>query len=93
MKPLAFRQFEFDRVFVTRVDLVDRLEEDAARDGDALRRLGDPVEGGLDVVRRQLGAIMEQHPLAQEEGVGLAVLRDLPAVRQIALRFGAGNRS
>ena len=49
----------------------------------ALRRLGDPVESGLYVVSGQLGAVAELHALAQEEGVGLAVLGDLPAVRQI----------
>ena len=46
---------------------LDRPEQDAARDADALRRLGDPVEGGLDVVRRQLGAVAELHPLAEEK--------------------------
>ena len=49
----------------------------------ALRRLGDPVEGGLYVISCQLGAVAELHALAQEEGVGLAVLGDLPAMRQI----------
>jgi hypothetical protein len=49
----------------------------------ALRRLGDPVESGLYVVSGQLGAVAELHALAQEEGIGLAVLSDLPAVRQI----------
>jgi len=49
----------------------------------ALRRLGDPVESGLYVVSGQLGAVAELHALAQEEGVGLAVLGDLPAMRQI----------
>src|SRR6516162_4041357 len=49
----------------------------------ALRRLGNPVESSLYVVSGQLGAVAELHALAQEEGVGLAVLGDLPAVRQI----------
>ena len=62
---------------------LDCLEQDAARDDDALRRLGDPVEGGLDVVRRQLGAVAELHPLAEEKGVSLGVLGDLPAMRQV----------
>ena len=62
---------------------LDRLEQHAARDADALRRLADAVEGGLHVVRGQLGAVVELHALAQEERVGLAVLGDLPAMRQI----------
>ncbi len=71
-------------VYLSRaLDLADRLEQDAARNGDAFRRLGDPVEGGLDVLRGQLGAVAELDALAQQEGVGLAVLGDLPAMRQI----------
>jgi hypothetical protein len=44
---------------------------------------GDPVEGCLHVLRRELGAVVELHLLAQHEGIGLAVLGDLPAVRQV----------
>ena len=78
-----FRQLEFDSVFVARVDLADRLEQYTARDADALRRLNDPVEGGLHVVSRQLGPVVKLNVFAQQEGVGLAVLGDLPAMRQI----------
>src|SRR5207247_704087 len=75
-------QFELHRVPVARVDLADRLEQDAARDADAFWRLGDAVEGGLDVLGRQLGAVMELDALAQKDGVGFAILRYLPAMRE-----------
>ncbi len=48
-----------------------------------VRRLGDAVERGLDVVRGQFRAVVELHALAQMERVGLAVLGDLPAMRQV----------
>src|SRR5262249_16940083 len=76
-------ELELDRVLVRRGDLADRAEQHAARNADALRRLADAVERRLDVLGRELCAVMERDTLAQEEGVGLAVLRDLPAVRQI----------
>ena len=77
------RQLEFDRVLVACVDLADRLEQYAARDADALRRFDDPVEGRLHVVSRQFGPVVKLNVIAQHEGVGLAVLGDLPAMRQI----------
>ena len=46
-------------------------------------RLGDAIEGGFHIFGGQLCAVVELHILAQEEGVGLAVLGDLPAMRQI----------
>jgi hypothetical protein len=67
------------------VMLLDRGEQGRARDRDALRRLGDAVEGGLDVLRGELGAVVELHALAQHEGVGLAVLGDLPAVGEVGM--------
>ena len=48
-----------------------------------VRRLPDAVERRLDVLRGQLGAVVELHALAQMEGIGLAVLGDLPAMRQV----------
>jgi hypothetical protein len=47
------------------------------------RWLADPIERRLDVLRGELGSVVEQHVLAQVEGVGLAVLGDLPAMRQV----------
>ena len=76
-------QLELDRVLVADVDLIHRGKQDRARDGDAGRRLGDAVVGGLHVVGGEVGAVVELHVLAQEEGVGLAVLGDLPAVGEI----------
>jgi hypothetical protein len=76
-------QLEFDRVLVADIDLADRAEQDRARDGDAGRWLGDAVVGGLHVLGRELRAVVELHVLAQEEGVGLAVLGDLPAVGEV----------
>src|SRR6516162_3642247 len=77
------RQFEFYSVFVTRIDLADRLKQDTARNADALRRFGDAIKGGLYILGRQLGAVVKLHALAQEKGVGFVVFGNLPAVRQI----------
>src|SRR5262249_25680946 len=77
------RQPELDGVLVAHDDLVHRGEQDRARNGDAGRRLDDAVVGCLDVVGGKLGAIVELHVLAQEEGIGLAVFGDLPAVGEI----------
>src|SRR6266851_7321951 len=70
-------------VYLSRVDLADRLEQDAARNADAGGGLGDAVVGGLHVLRGQLRAVVELHALAQMEGVGLAVRGNFPAMRQI----------
>ena len=78
-----FRQFEFHGVFVARVDLADRLEQNAARNADPRRRLGNAVEGSFDVLGGQLGSVVKQNFFAQEEGVRLSVLGDLPAMRQV----------
>jgi len=48
-----------------------------------LRRLADAIEGRLDVFGGEFGTVVELHPLAQHEGIGLAVLGDVPAVRQV----------
>ena len=48
------------------------------------RRVGDALEGGLDVGRGQRRAIVEFHALVQLEGVGEAVGRDGPALGEIA---------
>ena len=76
-------QLELDRMRVAHVDLAHRLEKDRARDGDACRWLGNPVVCGLHVVGGELGAVVKLHVFAQEEGIGLAVLGDLPAVGEI----------
>src|SRR3984893_15694211 len=76
-------QFEFDRIGVLRIDLGDRFEQDAAWDADALRRLGNAVEGRLHVVGGQFRAVVKLHPFAQEKRVGRTVLGDLPAVSQV----------
>ena len=70
-------------VLVGRVDLLDRGEQRRARDADAGRRLADAVEGRLHVGRREIRPVVELHALAQVERVGLAVLGDFPAMRQI----------
>src|SRR5205814_254186 len=66
-----------------RVDLADRPEQRRARDADASRRFRDAVEGRLYVSRGEIRAIVELDTLAQVKRVGLAVLRDFPAMRQI----------
>src|SRR6516165_7606549 len=77
------RQLEFDGVFVARVDLANRLEQDAARNADPGGGLGDAIVGGLHVLRGQLGAVVELHALAQMERVRPAIRGNLPAMRQI----------
>ena len=76
-------QLELHGVFVGRGDFRHRLEQHAARDRDPLRRLGDAVEGGFHIFGGQLGAVMELHALTQMKRVGLAVLGDFPAMRQV----------
>ena len=76
-------QLEFDGVLVRRVDLLDRGEQRGARDADAGRRLADAVVGRLHVGGGEVRPVVELHALAQVERVGLAVLGDFPAMRQI----------
>jgi hypothetical protein len=76
-------ELEDDRLLVRRLDLADRREQSRARDHHALRRLADSVVGRLHVLGRELRAVVELHALTQVEGVGLAVLGDFPAVRQV----------
>ena len=76
-------ELEDHRLLVGRLDFTHRREQSRARDHHALWRLADAVIGGLHVRRGEVRAVMELHALAQVEGVGLAVLRDLPAVRQV----------
>ena len=78
-----FGELEDHRLLVGRHDLAHRREQRTARDADAVGRLADAVVGGLDVLRREVGAVVERHALAQMEGVGLAVLGDLPAMGEI----------
>ena len=54
-----------------------------ARDADAGRRLADAVVGRLYVGGGEVRPVVELHALAQVERVGLAVLGDFPAMRQI----------
>src|SRR5882762_5744642 len=76
-------QLEFDSVLVARVDLADRPEQRGARDADAGRRFRDAVEGCFYVSRCEIRPVMELDTLAQVKRVGLAVLRNFPAMRQI----------
>ena len=76
-------ELEFNSIFVARLDLVDRLEQDAARNADASWRFGDPVERRLHVIGRQFRAVVKLHALAQKERVGRAVLGDSPTMCQV----------
>src|SRR5580700_3896002 len=76
-------QFEFDGVLVAGVDLADRPEQRSARDADAGRRFRDAVEGRFYVSRREIRPVVELDALAQVKRVGLGVLGDFPAMRQI----------
>ena len=70
-------------MLVARVDLADRPEQRSARDADAGRWFRDAVEGRFYVSRCEIRPVVELDTLAQVKRVGLAVLRDFPAMRQI----------
>src|SRR5215813_14142330 len=72
-----------DGVLVGHGDPADCPEQHAPRNADALGRFDDAVERRLHVFGGQFCAIMELHPLAQEECVGLGVLGYLPTMREI----------
>src|SRR3989441_11628730 len=55
----------------------------------AWRRGDDLVVGGLDVLRRQLAAVVELHAAPQREGVRAPVLGDRPGFGQVADHLGA----
>src|SRR6516165_11468588 len=76
-------QLELNGVLVARVDLADRPEQRSARDADAGRWFRDAVEGRFYVSRCEIRPVMELDALAQVKGVGLAVVGDFPAMRQI----------
>src|SRR5262249_33964166 len=62
-------ELELDGVLVAGVDLADGGEQRRARDADAGGRFADAIEGGLDVFRREWGAVVEGHALTQVERV------------------------
>jgi hypothetical protein len=82
--------FSIREVFVARVDLANRLEQDTARNAGPGGGLGDTIVRGLHVLRGQLGAVVELYALTQMERVGLAIRGNLLAMRQIGYnRLGA----
>src|SRR4029077_1783079 len=58
-------------------------EQRSARDADAGRWFRDAVEGRFYVSRCEIRPVVELDTLAEVKCVGLAVLRDFPAMRQI----------
>ena len=78
-------ELEDDRVGVGRLDLLDVLVLRLARGDHARRRIDDALVGGLDVLGGEVGAVVELDALAQLEGVGEAVLGDLPGLGEVAL--------
>ena len=83
------RQLEHDRVRIGHLDARDRAEEAGA---GALRGgVQHALDRILDVLGRQLAAVVELHAGAQLEGVGLPVGRDLVALGQVRHELhGAG---
>ena len=67
----------------THDDLADRGEQRRAGNDHALGRPRDAIEGGLDVLGGEVGAVVELHALAEVERVLLAVGRDLPLPGQV----------
>src|SRR5260370_30283412 len=76
-------QLECDSVVVAGVYLADRPEQRSARDADAGWWFRDAVEGRFYVSRCEIRPVVELDTLVQVKRVGLAVLRDFPAMRQI----------
>src|SRR4029077_3882463 len=68
---------------VRRVDPAADREQRGARDSDAGRWFRDAVEGRFYISRCEIRPVMELDALAQVKRVGLAVLGDFPAMRQI----------
>ena len=76
-------KLELDRIFVAHIDLGDRLEQNAAWNADAFRWPDDAIERRLHIICSEVRSVAELHPLPQKERIGLAVLGNLPAVREI----------
>src|SRR5258708_18493461 len=76
-------QLEFDGVLVTRVDLTDCPKQRRAGDSEAGWWFRNAVEGRFYVSRCEIRPVVELDTLAEVKCVGLAVLGDFPAMRQI----------
>ena len=76
-------ELELDGVGIADVDLAHGGEQRRSRAAETARRLDDALVGRLHVLGCQVGAVVEGHAFAQEEGVGLAVGGNLPTVRQV----------
>src|SRR5262249_21241837 len=76
-------ELELDGVGVTHVNLAHGRKQRCAGDAHALRRPDDAGIGGLDVLGRESGAVVEFHALTEKKRIGFAIWRDLPTVRQV----------
>jgi hypothetical protein len=76
-------QREFDGVGVADIDGTHRREQGGTRTTKTCGGPDEPRVGGLDVVRGQRRAIVEVHTFPEEKGVGLAIRRNLPTVREV----------
>ena len=89
VEEVALRVLEghLDRQRIDGLDLVDGGEELLLPVGAAFRRRA--VERELDHVGGERRAVVELHPVMEMEGVGQAVVRDVPGLGEIGLH-GAG---
>jgi len=75
-----------------RLDRVDIGDEALAHRDDALRWIADSVVRRLDVFGGERRAVVEFHVSVELEGVGLGIVRDGPALREVADDLGIVRR-
>src|SRR5215510_11524021 len=76
-------QLELDGMRVAHVDHFHSRKQRRTWTTKTLRRKDDAREGGVHIVSSEISPIVELHALAQEEGIGLAIRFNLPALRQV----------
>ena len=76
-------QLNLERVRVVHVDCAHGRKQRCAGAAETCRGPDDAGVGRLDIVGGQISTVVEFHPLAQEEGIGLAIGRNLPTVREV----------
>jgi hypothetical protein len=73
-----FAELKGDRVGIDDLDLADGREQRLPGHADALGGPDDARECGMHIFGREVGSVVEFHPLTQVKRVGLAVGGDVP---------------
>src|SRR5262245_1006934 len=68
---------------IAHVDRFHRRKQGCPWTAKTLWGKDDAREGGVHIVGSEIGSIVKLHALAQKESIGLAIWRDLPALRQV----------